>query len=128
MYCGQTVRWIKIPVRTEVGLSTGHIVLDGNPAPKKGHSHPQFLAHVYCGKTAGWIKMPLGTEVGLSPGDTVFDEYPAALHKNGHSTPANFRPMSIVTKTIVHLSNCSALVAQLTVECTCTLQWITVPP
>jgi len=35
---------------TEVGLSPGHIVLDGDPAPrKKGHS-PHFLAHVYCGQ------------------------------------------------------------------------------
>ena len=33
VYCGQTVGWIKMPLGTEVGLGTGHIVLDGNPAP-----------------------------------------------------------------------------------------------
>ena len=36
MYCGQTVVWIKMPLRMEVGL-----VLDGDPAPpprKKWHS------------------------------------------------------------------------------------------
>ena len=56
----------------EVGLSPGHIVLDGVPAPlpQKGHN-PQFSALVCCGQTAGWIKMPLGTEVGLGSGDIV---------------------------------------------------------
>jgi len=31
--CGQTAGWIKILLGTEVGLSPGHIVLDGDPAP-----------------------------------------------------------------------------------------------
>jgi len=36
----------------EVGLGSGDIVLDGDPAPAppKGHS-PQFSVHVYCGQT-----------------------------------------------------------------------------
>jgi len=29
VYCGQTVGWIKMPLGNEVGLSPGHIVLDG---------------------------------------------------------------------------------------------------
>jgi len=33
VYCGQTVGWIKMPLGTEVGLSPGDIVLDGDPAP-----------------------------------------------------------------------------------------------
>jgi len=35
-----TVVWIKISLGTEVGLGSGHIVLDGNPAspPKKNAS------------------------------------------------------------------------------------------
>ena len=47
VYCGQTARWLKMPLGTEVGLGPGDIVLDGNPAPPplKGHS-PQFSAHV----------------------------------------------------------------------------------
>jgi len=59
---------------TEVGLSIGDIVLDGDPAPPplKGHS-PQFSANVRCGQTAGWTKMPLDMVVGLGPGDFVFD-------------------------------------------------------
>ena len=38
VYCGQTVGWIKMKLGTEVGLSPGHSVLDGEPAapPKKG--------------------------------------------------------------------------------------------
>jgi len=98
VYCGQMVGWIKVKLGLQVGLSPGHIVLDGDPAPppkKKGHSSPQFLAHVYCGQTAGWIKMKLGNEVGLGPGHIVLDGDPASPPK-GH-TP-NFRPMSVVAK------------------------------
>ena len=49
----------------EVG--PGHVVLDGDSAPPKGHRHPlsQISAHVCCGQTARWIKMPLGTDVDL---------------------------------------------------------------
>jgi len=51
VYCGQTVGWIKMKLGTQVGLGTGNIVLDGDPAPPpRGHS-PQFSAHVYCGQT-----------------------------------------------------------------------------
>ena len=31
--CGQTTRWIKMPLGTKVGLGPGHIVLRGDPAP-----------------------------------------------------------------------------------------------
>jgi len=35
---------LKMPLITEVDLSPGHIVLDGNPAlPRKGHSSPPPL-------------------------------------------------------------------------------------
>ena len=48
VYYGRTVEWIKMKLGTEVGLGTGYIVLDGDPAapPTKGHSPPQFSAHV----------------------------------------------------------------------------------
>jgi len=79
-------------VGTEVGLSTGDIVLDGDPAspPLKRHS-PQFSANVRCGQTAGWTEMPLGMEVGLGPGNFVFDGDPATSRKKGTSPP-NFWP------------------------------------
>jgi len=32
VYCGQTVRWIKMPVGMEIGLGLGHIVLDPSSA------------------------------------------------------------------------------------------------
>jgi len=40
VYCGQMAGCIRIPLRTEVGLGPGDIVLDGNPAPphRKRHS------------------------------------------------------------------------------------------
>jgi len=62
--------WIKMPLGMEVGLSSGNIVLDGDPAPprQKGHSL-QSSAHVCCGQTARCIRIPLGTDVGLSLGD-----------------------------------------------------------
>jgi len=41
VYCGQTVEWIKMPLGLEVGLGPGHIVLDGDPSPKK-HNPPIF--------------------------------------------------------------------------------------
>jgi len=45
--CCETARWIKMPLRREVGLSPGHTVLDWDPppAPPKGH-RPQLSAHV----------------------------------------------------------------------------------
>jgi len=55
-----------MPLGTEVGLSPGDSVLNGDPAPlsaKGVEPPPQFLAHFYCGQTAGWIKMPLGMKV-----------------------------------------------------------------
>ena len=61
VYCGQRVGWINMPLDMVVGLRPGHIVLDGDLAPPKGHNSPQFSTHVYCGQTAAWIKMPLGT-------------------------------------------------------------------
>ena len=33
VYCNETVGWIKMKLGTEVGLSPGHIVLDGAQLP-----------------------------------------------------------------------------------------------
>jgi len=42
VYCGQMAGWIKMPLGTEVNLSPGHIVLDGDlaPPPAKGAQQP----------------------------------------------------------------------------------------
>jgi len=43
VYCGQTVRWIKMKLGMEVGLGHGHIVLDEDPTPlPKRDTHPNF--------------------------------------------------------------------------------------
>ena len=42
---GQSVEWIKMPLGAEVGLSPGHIVLDGDPAIERGTAVPHFSAH-----------------------------------------------------------------------------------
>jgi len=77
VYCGQTVGWIRMKHGTHVGLGTGHIVLEGDPAapPRKRHSPPIFGPYV-CGQMAEWIKMPLDMELGLGPGDFVLDGDP----------------------------------------------------
>ena len=49
VYCGQTVRWIKMKLGMLVGLGPGYIVLDGDPAPspqKWEELPPQFSAHL----------------------------------------------------------------------------------
>ena len=91
-----------MPLGTEVGLSPGDFVLDGDSVspPKKGGGAllPKFSAHVHCGQTAGWMKMALGIELGLGPGYIVLDWDSAALPKEGAQPPPNFRPISIATK------------------------------
>ena len=77
--------WIKMVLGVEVGLGSGHNVLDRDPAPlpKKG-GRPQSLLNFgpfYCGQTAGCIKMPLSMEVGLIPNDFVLDGEPAPSQK-----------------------------------------------
>jgi len=51
VYCGEMAVWMKTPLGTEVDLGSGHIVLDGVPAPAKGAQQPPplFSAHVCCG-------------------------------------------------------------------------------
>jgi len=43
VYCGETVACINMKLGIVVGLGPGHIVLDGDSAPQRGHSC-QFLA------------------------------------------------------------------------------------
>jgi len=41
VYCGQTVKWIRMPLGTKVGLVPSNTVLDGDPAfPRKGTQKP----------------------------------------------------------------------------------------
>jgi len=92
-----------MPLGVQVGLCPGHTVLDGDPAPPKGHSSPHFSARVYCGQTAGWIKMPLGTKVGYGPGNILLDG-DAAHPRKGAQQPTLFGPLC--SGTVAHLNNC----------------------
>jgi len=103
-YCGHAAGWIKMPLGTEVGLSLGDIVLDGESAPRflKGHNPPIFGQRLLW-PNGGWTKMLLGMEVGLGPDEFVFD-VDAALHEEkGHSPhpifgPCPFRSLSGLRK------------------------------
>jgi len=81
-----------------------HCVRWGTSSLQKGHSPPQYSAHVYCGQTAGWMKTPLATEVDLGSDHILLDREPALPCERGTSAPS-LRPMSIVA-TVAHLSYC----------------------
>jgi len=55
VYCGQTVRWIKMPLGKQVGLDTGDSIRWGHPTlPRKGAQqlpHPTFSACIYYDQT-----------------------------------------------------------------------------
>jgi len=91
VYSDQTVGWIKMKLGMQVGLSPGHIVLEGTHLPSP------FSAHICCGQMARWIKMSLGMEVGLDLCDFVLDGDLAPHPPKGDRAP-NFRRMSIVAK------------------------------
>ena len=57
VHCGQTLGWIKMPLRMEIGLGPGHTVLVEDPVPPhgKGHKSPHFSADVSCGKTVAHL-------------------------------------------------------------------------
>jgi len=76
-----------MPLSTEVGIGPGNIVLDGDPAPLRGHNCPKFSAHVCCCQTAGWIKKPLVMEVGLGFGHIVLDGDAAPRRQRGAAPP-----------------------------------------
>ena len=94
---------MKLVLGTEVGLSPGDFVFDGDPVPflQKGvEPPPQFSAHFYCGQMAGCIKVPLGMDVGLRPGHFVLDGNPAVPPQKGDGAPPKKRnrPMFIAAK------------------------------
>jgi len=53
---GQAVRWIKMPLGMDVGLGSGHIVLNGDPTPtERGHSCPHPLFGPHCSGTVAHL-------------------------------------------------------------------------
>jgi len=82
-----------MPLGTELGLSPGDSVFDGDPAHlprKRGQSPQKFSAHVHCCQTTEWIKVPLDKEVGLGPGNFMFDGDPATTRTEGTPTTTQF--------------------------------------
>ena len=58
-YCGQTAAWIKMPIRTEVGLVLRDIVFDVDPATPRKKAHPNFgpcllWPNGWMGEDAAW--------------------------------------------------------------------------
>jgi len=94
VHCSQTVGRIKMKLGVLVGIGPGHIVLDGDPAPRPQRgTAPQFSAHTWCGQMAAWIKMSLGMELGLGPVDFVLHGDSSPLRKRGvEPSPQIFDP------------------------------------
>ena len=88
VYCGQTVRRIKMKLGMQVSLGPGHIVLDGDPAPLPQRGTAPFpISGPYLLRPNGCIDqdMSLGMELGLGPGDFCVRWGPRSLPKNGQS-------------------------------------------
>jgi len=62
-----------------VGLSSGHIVLGGDPA--------------------GWIKMTLGTQVGLGQGHIVLDKDPEGNFKDHYGEAVKRQCLDTIAET-----------------------------
>jgi len=96
VYCGQTIEWIKMELRMEVGLRPGHIVLDGDPAPpKKGcKAAPTFWCRLFWPN--GWMDQDATWYRGKPWPRPHCVTWESSYPKKGHAP--NFRPMSTVAK------------------------------
>jgi len=102
VYCGQTARWIKMPLGTEVNVESGDVVLDGVAAPPKRGTAPSFRSMSIVPN--GWMDED-ATWYASRPRPR-----PHCIRRNPSSPkraqqPPSFRPMSIVA-TVAHLSYC----------------------
>jgi len=86
--CGQTVRWIKIKLGTEVGLGPGHVVLGGHPTPSKWAR--LLWPNSWIDQDATWY----GGRPRLREFELDGDPAPPKRGTASHT----FRPMSIVAK------------------------------
>ena len=118
VYCGQTVEWIKTKLGMMVGL--GHIVLDGDPAPRQKGAQPRIFGPCLFWPN-GWMDQD-ATWYGdrLLPRRHCVRWGPSSPPKKTGTAP-NFRSMSIVAKrspisaTAEHLS----IMCMLRVGCWC---------
>jgi len=102
VYRGQTVGWIKTALGVEVGLGSGHIVLDGNPAPrpppKKLAQQPPIFGPRLLWPN-GWMNQDATWYGGRHrPRQLCVKWGPSSPSRKGHNSPSTFRLMSIVAK------------------------------
>ena len=99
--CGQTAAWIKMSIGTEVGLSPGDFVLDGDRAPPfpKGAQPPIFGPYLL--RPNGCMDQDV-TWYGARPRPRRLCVRSASRcpfpKREADRGPPNFRPMFIVTK------------------------------
>jgi len=106
VYCGQTAGWIEVPLDAKVGLGSGNIVLDADPAPSHfyGAQPPIFgpcllWPNGWMDQDATWYMM-----VGLGSGHIV-------LHGDAAPTPKKEQSPQFSThvycgQTVAHRSYC----------------------
>jgi len=98
VYCDQTVGQIKMQLGVQVGIGSGHIVLDGQPGPtpKKGKA-PIFGPYLLwpngsMDQDATWLDgMPQPKRHCVRCG-------PSSNHPEAQLPPPKFRPMSVMAK------------------------------
>jgi len=87
VYCGQTVRWMKMPLGTKIGIGPGHIVLHGDPAPRAQNrgTAPNFWPMSW---QNGWIDQDATWYRGKPwPRPLVLDGDPASPLRKRYSSP-----------------------------------------
>ena len=106
--CGQTDKWIKMPIGTEVCSAQATLCYMGDPAPPKmGHS-PHLSAYVCCGQTAAWIKVSRGKKVVLGPRHIVLNGDSAPLPQKVNSPPPIFGPCLLWPSQLLLNTCCTA--------------------
>jgi len=92
--CGQTTEWIKMRLRTKVGLGPGHTVLDGDPAlPTKGHNSPTQIFG-----PNGWMDQDATWYRGMPPPRPHCVRWGPSCPTQRGTTAPTVRPMFTVSK------------------------------
>jgi len=91
-YCGQTAGCVKMPLGTDVGLSPGDFVLDGDPVhlPKSGRSPQNFRPMFIVSKRLDGSRCHLVRRYRRGSRDSVLDGHPAPLPTKGVEPPPQF--------------------------------------